>query len=70
MLGSITFWPAFSLLFLILSLAALARNILTGYAGQLSLGSAAFMAVGPSLRTTRRSASPAFRCCWRWCWAA
>jgi len=32
--------------FLIVSLAALGLNILTGYAGQLSLGSAAFMAVG------------------------
>ncbi len=32
--------------FLIFSLAALGQNILTGYAGQLSLGSAAFMAVG------------------------
>jgi len=32
--------------FLILSLAALGLNVLTGYAGQLSLGSAAFMAVG------------------------
>lgn len=32
--------------FLIFSLAALGLNILTGYAGQLSLGSAAFMAVG------------------------
>lgn len=32
--------------FLILALAALGLNILTGYAGQLSLGSAAFMAVG------------------------
>src|SRR5690242_21569138 len=31
---------------LILSLAAIGLNILTGYAGQLSLGSAAFMAVG------------------------
>src|SRR5450432_1289734 len=31
---------------LILALAALGLNILTGYAGQLSLGSAAFMAVG------------------------
>ena len=31
---------------LILSLAALGLNILTGYAGQLSLGAAAFMAVG------------------------
>ena len=30
--------------FLIFSLAALGLNILTGYAGQLSLGSAAFMA--------------------------
>jgi branched-chain amino acid transport system permease protein len=32
--------------FLALSLAALGVNLLTGYAGQLSLGSAAFMAVG------------------------
>src|SRR4029079_2709241 len=32
--------------FLILSLAALGLNILTGYAGQLSLGPAGFMAVG------------------------
>ncbi len=32
--------------FLILSLAAIGLNIVTGYAGQLSLGSAAFMAVG------------------------
>jgi len=32
--------------FLISSLAALGLNILTGYAGQLSLGTAAFMAVG------------------------
>src|SRR5262249_59456378 len=31
---------------LILALAALGLNILTGYAGQLSLGAAAFMAVG------------------------
>ena len=32
--------------FLILALAAIGLNILTGYAGQLSLGAAAFMAVG------------------------
>src|SRR3954468_14180428 len=32
--------------FLALSLAGLGLNILTGYAGQVSLGSAAFMAVG------------------------
>ena len=32
--------------FLILALAAIGLNILTGYAGQLSLGTAAFMAVG------------------------
>src|SRR5512144_1445241 len=32
--------------FLILSLAALGLNILTGYTGQLSLGTAGFMAVG------------------------
>jgi branched-chain amino acid transport system permease protein len=32
--------------FLVLSLAALGLNFLTGYAGQLSLGSAAFMSIG------------------------
>ncbi len=32
--------------FLVLSLAGIGLNLLTGYAGQLSLGSAAFMAVG------------------------
>ena len=32
--------------FLILALAAIGLNILTGYAGQLSLGHAAFMAIG------------------------
>src|SRR4051812_46733822 len=32
--------------FLIFALAALGLNILTGYCGQLSLGTAAFMAVG------------------------
>src|SRR5919198_3477900 len=32
--------------FLVLSLAALGLNILSGYAGQLSLGTAAFMAGG------------------------
>ncbi|HYD05882.1 MAG TPA: branched-chain amino acid ABC transporter permease, partial [Reyranella sp.] len=32
--------------FLILSLAAIGLNILTGYCGQLSLGSGAFMAIG------------------------
>ena len=32
--------------FLVFTLAALGLNILTGYAGQLSLGTAAFMAVG------------------------
>lgn len=48
----VPFWAtpyAFSAIlipFLIFSLAALGLNILTGYAGQLSLGSAAFMAVG------------------------
>ena len=32
--------------FLVLSLAGLGLNLLTGYAGQMSLGSAGFMAVG------------------------
>lgn len=40
------FFSAILIPFLIFSLAALGLNILTGYAGQVSLGSAAFMAVG------------------------
>lgn len=44
--GSSYLFEAILLPFLALSLAALGLNILTGYAGQLSLGSAAFMAVG------------------------
>lgn len=40
------FFSAILIPFLILSLAAIGLNVLTGYAGQLSLGSAAFMAVG------------------------
>jgi branched-chain amino acid transport system permease protein len=44
--GTNYLFEAILLPFLALSLAALGLNILTGYAGQLSLGSAAFMAVG------------------------
>ena len=44
--GTPYFFSAILIPFLVLSLAALGQNILTGYAGQLSLGSAAFMAVG------------------------
>lgn len=40
------FFSAILTPFLIFSLAAIGLNILTGYAGQLSLGTAAFMAVG------------------------
>jgi branched-chain amino acid transport system permease protein len=40
------FLTAILIPFLIFSLAAIGLNILTGYAGQLSLGTAAFMAVG------------------------
>jgi branched-chain amino acid transport system permease protein len=46
LLASPYFFSAILIPFLIFSLAALGLNILTGYAGQLSLGSAAFMAVG------------------------
>ena len=45
-LGNDYWFGAILIPFLILSLAALGLNVLTGYAGQLSLGSAAFMAVG------------------------
>jgi branched-chain amino acid transport system permease protein len=44
--GSSYMIEAILLPFLALSLAALGLNLLTGYAGQVSLGSAAFMAVG------------------------
>jgi branched-chain amino acid transport system permease protein len=45
-LGNDYWFSAILIPFLVLSLAALGLNLLTGYAGQLSLGSAAFMAVG------------------------
>ncbi len=44
--GSEYWFSAILVPFLVLALAALGLNILTGYAGQLSLGTAAFMAVG------------------------
>ncbi|MBC7573080.1 MAG: branched-chain amino acid ABC transporter permease [Herminiimonas sp.] len=46
LLASEYWFSAILIPFLVLALAALGLNILTGYAGQLSLGSAAFMAVG------------------------
>jgi branched-chain amino acid transport system permease protein len=44
--GSDYWFSAILIPFLVLSLAGIGLNLLTGYAGQLSLGSAAFMAVG------------------------
>ena len=46
LLGNDYWFNAILVPFLVLSLAGLGLNLLTGYAGQLSLGSAAFMAVG------------------------
>ena len=46
LVGSSYLFEAILLPFLALSLAAVGLNLLTGYAGQVSLGSAAFMAVG------------------------
>jgi branched-chain amino acid transport system permease protein len=46
MLANEYFFQAILIPFLILSLAAIGVNILVGYCGQISLGSAAFMAVG------------------------
>jgi len=46
LLASPYMFSAILIPFLIFALAALGLNILTGYAGQLSLGTAAFMAVG------------------------
>jgi branched-chain amino acid transport system permease protein len=46
LVGNDYWFSAVLIPFLVLSLAALGLNLLTGYAGQLSLGSAAFMAVG------------------------
>jgi branched-chain amino acid transport system permease protein len=45
-IGNDYWFSAILIPYLVLSLAGLGLNILTGYAGQLSLGSAAFMAVG------------------------
>lgn len=45
-LGNDYLFNALLIPFLVLALAGLGLNLLTGYAGQLSLGSAAFMAVG------------------------
>src|ERR1700719_1757332 len=45
-IGSSYLLEAILIPYLALSLAALGLNLLTGYAGQVSLGSAAFMAVG------------------------
>jgi branched-chain amino acid transport system permease protein len=46
LIGNQYWFSAILIPFLIFALAALGLNILTGYAGQLSLGTAAFMAVG------------------------
>ncbi|WP_455922611.1 branched-chain amino acid ABC transporter permease [Pseudomonas putida] len=46
LVGNDYWFSAILVPFLVLSLAGLGLNLLTGYAGQLSLGSAAFMAVG------------------------
>lgn len=46
LVGNDYWFSAILIPFLVLSLAGLGLNLLTGYAGQLSLGSAAFMAVG------------------------
>ncbi|MBV4477583.1 branched-chain amino acid ABC transporter permease [Pseudomonas botevensis] len=45
-LGNDYWFSAILIPFMVLSLAGLGLNLLTGFAGQLSLGSAAFMAVG------------------------
>ncbi|BBL72998.1 branched-chain amino acid ABC transporter permease [Methylomagnum ishizawai] len=45
-IGNDYWFSAILIPFLVLSLAGLGLNLVTGYAGQLSLGSAAFMAVG------------------------
>ena len=46
LIGNQYWFSAILIPFLVFSLAALGLNILTGYAGQLSLGTAAFMAIG------------------------
>jgi branched-chain amino acid transport system permease protein len=46
LLGTDYWFSAILIPFLVLSLAGLGLNVLTGYTGQLSLGSSAFMAVG------------------------
>ena len=56
--------------FLILALAAIGLNILTGYCGQLSLGTAAFMAVGAFAAYNFMLRVPGMPILWRSCWAA
>ena len=46
--------------FLVFGLAALGLNLLTGYAGQISLGTGGFMAVGRTPATTWSCACPRF----------
>ena len=56
-IGSSYLFEAILIPYLALSLAALGLNLLTGYAGQVSLGSAAFMAVGAFTATISPTAS-------------
>jgi hypothetical protein len=61
-LGNDYWFSAILVPLLVLSLAGLGLNLLTGYAGQLSLGSAAFMAVGAFAPYNLNCASPDCRC--------
>lgn len=61
LIGSSYLFEAILLPFLALSLAGVGLNILTGYAGQVSLGSAAFMAAAPSPPTISTCASKVCR---------
>ena len=61
LIGSSYLFEAILLPFLALSLAAVGLNLLTGYAGQVSLGSAAFMAVGAFAAYNSTCASTACR---------
>jgi branched-chain amino acid transport system permease protein len=51
--------------FVIMSLAALGLNILVGYCGQISLGTAAFMAVGAYAAYNLQARIEGMPCWWR-----
>lgn len=64
-----SYWLGSILLpFLILSLAAIGANVLSGYAGQISLGSGGFMAVGAYVAVNAAIRMPSMPFPFSFCW--